>query len=552
MGASALWAGLIFLLAFLVQLIGMTRQVNAYDECLELFAAVRVMHGDLPYRDFWTMYGPAQFYIIAGLFKVFGTSVLVARLYHAFAGACVIAFLFVLLRNLISLSLSVSATVLALIWMTGVTDLSYEFPTYPALALTFASVLLLLPFLEERNRRFYLFLSGAFVGCVTLFRHDFGFYVFLCELLIIACRGLSFPNQREYVRAIAKNVRPMALYLAGLALILIPASIVLLVHVPAHDLYFDLIFVPARIYPKVRALPFPGFKFLFRSIRLRDWINVQQAIDYFPGTVALTSILYILQTGRVRGKEAVPGRRLHLLLTILLVFMTIKGLVRVSPIQLIQAIVLAIALLAVLVERVNSRQRVLVFLLACCFAIAALPTMLDAKVVFERSSANLRNLVGSQPDNYPGAPGGLFKDACRAQPGLERIRCFYIAPYEVQAIQYIQAHTSSSDRIYVGSTRHDRLWLNDLSFYFVSKRLSGTKWHDLHPGIETTADIQSEMIEDLKKSQTRYVILESTWDDFEEPNQSRVSSGVTLLDKFIAQNYKPAASFGPISILQHD
>ena len=34
--------------------------------------ACRVLAGDVPYRDFWTMYAPGQFYAVAGLFAAFG------------------------------------------------------------------------------------------------------------------------------------------------------------------------------------------------------------------------------------------------------------------------------------------------------------------------------------------------------------------------------------------------------------------------------------------------------------------------------------------------
>jgi hypothetical protein len=102
----------------------------------------------------------------------------------------------------------------------------------------------------------------------------------------------------------------------------------------------------------------------------------------------------------------------------------------------------------------------------------------------------------------------------------------------------------------VGAGRHDKLLQNDLVFYFVSERMSGTKWHDLHPGIQTTQEIQAEMIADLKRTGTTYVVLDSSFDDWIEPNQSRFSSGVRLLDDYIRQNYSQVASFGPISILR--
>ncbi|HEU4635352.1 MAG TPA: hypothetical protein VFS41_04190, partial [Edaphobacter sp.] len=70
--ASPLWnrnrvfveIGLLFLIALAVQVIGFKAKCGPYDEFLSLYGADRVLHGQMPYRDFWTMYGPAQFYVL--------------------------------------------------------------------------------------------------------------------------------------------------------------------------------------------------------------------------------------------------------------------------------------------------------------------------------------------------------------------------------------------------------------------------------------------------------------------------------------------------------
>ncbi len=553
-GVLALWGFAVFAFSFCVQLTGMSRVIVAYDECLELFAAVRVLHGDVPYRDFWTMYGPAQFYVIAGIFKVFGVSVMVARFYNAFAGACVVLLLFVLARKFMPPLFAAVVSLFAVLWATGVLFLTYEFPTYPALALTLASVLLLTPLFEDRVRPLPIAMSGLCVALVTLFRHDFGFYVFLCEFVMIIARDLRLPGSTSGTfHSWRGNLRQSAWYLVGMAAVLVPSAIVILKAVSWHDLYFDLIYVPGRIYPKVRSLPFPKPMFLLSCLKHRVWLGTEQAIDYFPICVGMTSIAYLAVTRHARKTEIRPqmaNRRLHILLTMLLVMMTIKGLVRVSPVQLIQAILLAILVLAILLVKTWQTHRVIRLLCVACLIVAALPTFTVSASVASRSLANVKDALGFKVDSFPGVPGGVLQDSCRVQPGLERMRCFYLDPFEVQAIQYIQAHTSPSDTIYVGAGRHDRLWLNDLAFYFVSKRMSGTKWHDLHPGIETTQEIQDQMVADLQRSQTKYVVLETSWDNEDEPNQSRFSSGVYTLDEFIHENYQQVAQFGPISVLK--
>jgi L-lactate utilization protein LutB len=90
-----------------------------------------------------------------------------------------------------------------------------------------------------------------------------------------------------------------------------------------------------------------------------------------------------------------------------------------------------------------------------------------------------------------------------------------------------------------------------MCYYFVSKRSSVTKWHQFDPGVQTTREIQSEIVTELQANRARYVVLTSEWDDWMEPNESARSSGVRLLDQYIRANYRIVASFGTTSILQY-
>jgi hypothetical protein len=63
----------VFGCAFLFLIITMYRFVNPYDEAVILVGSTRVLSGDIPYRDFYANYGPAQFYVLAALFKLFGS-----------------------------------------------------------------------------------------------------------------------------------------------------------------------------------------------------------------------------------------------------------------------------------------------------------------------------------------------------------------------------------------------------------------------------------------------------------------------------------------------
>src|SRR5262249_40239688 len=85
------------------------------DEGIILQGAERVLHGEVPYRDFFSFYTPGSFYLIALLFSVFGVSFMVARASLAVAGAICSAVTYVLARRVCSFGISVFAAVLATI-----------------------------------------------------------------------------------------------------------------------------------------------------------------------------------------------------------------------------------------------------------------------------------------------------------------------------------------------------------------------------------------------------------------------------------------------------
>ena len=53
-------AGTLFLLARPIK-----SPLNYYDEGLVLLNATNILHGDIPYRDFWTLYAPGYYYLLA-------------------------------------------------------------------------------------------------------------------------------------------------------------------------------------------------------------------------------------------------------------------------------------------------------------------------------------------------------------------------------------------------------------------------------------------------------------------------------------------------------
>src|SRR5437773_11733427 len=79
------------------------------DEGIVLRGAERILAGQIPYRDFFSFYTPGSFYLLAGLFRIFGDSFAVARISLALVGAICSVLTYVLARRVCSREIALFA-----------------------------------------------------------------------------------------------------------------------------------------------------------------------------------------------------------------------------------------------------------------------------------------------------------------------------------------------------------------------------------------------------------------------------------------------------------
>ena len=132
---------------------------------------------------------------------------------------------------------------------------------------------------------------------------------------------------------------------------------------------------------------------------------------------------------------------------------------------------------------------------------------------------------------------------------LERAGCVPLGQDQERAAEYVRAQTGPDERIFVGNTRHDLIFVNDLLFYFLAGRPSATRYAELHPGLATTLPIQQAIVQELSSQDVQWVVTLRMWES-REPNASSVSSGVTHLDDYIRDHYTTATTFGSYRVLR--
>lgn len=526
----------IFLTACVLQFVGMHPLVSLYDEGIILVGAERVLQGDLPYRDFWTLYGPGQFYLVSFLYSIFGVSDLTLRVYGILIKAAITSLAYLLIVPFARRSLALTGAVLVLFVLIGMHN--YGFPVFPALALAMTSLLLLDR--TEGTLATNLGLAGICAGIVTVFRQDLGVYA---ALAIAACCLLTAPpkntaaGQHHGGRGAATR---LIWFATGYTVIMLPVAVMLVSAVPLRDLQENLFTIPFTVYPAFRSLPFPTELIVPNDIA---WFHPRV---YAPFSVYVPFIVVIWSAAlefRHRYIGSPDHRNANVMLVPALLLMTLlftlKGLVRTSPLHSVQSIVLSIVLLAIGVARVDWRHpRERAFFapgLAVALALVVVVASFGVYAVVLATNALVRQTTNLRTRCF--------------YPELPRLRCASVDAETLAAAQFVRVNSHSSDVIYVGTDRHDKIMINDVAFYFLSERLAATKWQELHPGVQTTDRIQREMVSEMKRTPPAFVILNGRDLEGDEPNASRFSSGVFVLDDYIRSHFVEVQRFGAIRVL---
>ena len=555
-------SAVLFVVSIILLLVGLSPAAfNLYDEGITLYGADRILSGEVQYRDFWALYGPAQFSVLAGLFKVFGPSILVGRLWDVFIKACFAVIAFKVVDRMASRWLALASWFLSLAWLWSIAQ-PFGYPLVPAGLFVLLAAHALMIELEEPGKPRRMILVGVLLGIAALFRHDVGFYGFIASviaMMVVYFRERGLPRSDDALPSFGVSFLRLC---AGCTLIGGPVAVYLLAVVPFDDLWRQFVDYPFNHYAANRALPYPSlveYLSLATASFGERWYSrgldsLSLAVVYYLHFVLLfLSVVVLARVWRRDWLSEDESRTWHgiLVLAFLVSAMLLKLIVRPHIAHMIQVLVPGIVLAAVLLQVPDVRFRAIVspFLGLALLGLCIHPL---ARLVVSLEHPQLNNqITWEAQDAADGIPRSFFESLSDPPPGPPRARYFAIDEDQAAAIDYVRAHSEESERIYVGLHRHDRIWINDILFYFLAERGSATRYHELDPGLANTALIQEEIIFELAQDQTRLVVL-LTIDDraFTEPNDSSISTGITLLDEYIRENYTPVFEAGRYQVLR--
>lgn len=504
---------LLFAGAALMSGITMLDGIQPNDEGLMLQAAARIADGQVPYRDFWWFYPPGQPYLLAGLWELFGPSLLTWRILRVLCDAAVAVLAWALARRGGATQRIALAT-----WLAAALAMAYPsgpHPFPPTLVMCLGALLLM----ERRPA-----LAGTLAGLAAVWRIEFAAYLGLGVLLAYALR----PGTRS------ERVR-LALRFAGSA---IAVAVVLYLPVVAAaglgDSFDLLVRYPVEDFSDYQSLPFP--------LDYDGPLNTGSVGGFLSDSVEPLLVFYlplVLILGLFGALAALAfgfGRERwwQLAAAVFAVGMTHYMITRpdlfhTAPLAVMVA-VLASWALAERGERARGRALRMAATVVAAGAVAyAVVEGLDRRWLELRADrVELR---------LPVADGVRVREETRAP--LER------------AVRFVRRRTRPGEPIYVATRRADLVTAGAPLFYVLAERPNPTRYDIAAPGVVTTEPVQREIVRDLERSDVGTVVR---WTDpasaAPEPNRAGESTGVTVLDDHLARAYRRAVRFGPWLVLE--
>lgn len=525
---------LVFSASYVILFATSDAMVNQYDEGLILTGALRVMNGELPSRDYYANYGPAQFTILGTLFSFFGPTLLVARAYDTLLAASAVttaAAATAFTRSRIGY-IACLIVVLAFI-IIGRVPL---YPLTPAISIVLFSCLFAIKGLSDGwLMKRYLGLATCVAG-LMLFRYDLA--VLALVALAVPVIGLTVCQVNSCFLSHRQAIGIMSRAFACISLAIATVLVILFIFGLLKPAVTDLTQYSLPNYQDTRALPFPR-----PPTALREAPRFFNVFFVAGATVCCSAVIALAYFTTINRKHLISDT--HFVSIIVLGFVAafcyLKGIVRPSPEHFLLANVTAAVAFSVALDFLVS--------LPICNA-STIRKALHTALLFTLFAGSVGYLGLALRQNFYSHP--VYRDCQPLTPRLSTstLRPFTTRPEELWAAQYIAAHTKPTDRILSATGRHDKVFANNCSLYFVAQRLPCTRWHHYDPGVTNTVEVQKEIIRDIAAHKVDLIVRDTSWDTVMEPNRSCVSSGVLLLDEYIDQHFHKVAASGHIELWQ--
>jgi hypothetical protein len=538
------FARLLVGLAVLYFFIGINFDLNIYDEGIGLIGAERIGHGDIPYADFFTIYAPLNYYVIAGYSMLFGGSVMSPRFLDLILLVIALAVMHRIIQKSNDYQHKFFPGIALLLVLGFAHNSSYARPVVPAILFAALALLFTINQIYEEDYIWkdeddenpekkpkpltkYLVRSGIAAGLVIITQQVMGL-ILLFVLLINPF--VTFDVD------LRKKIKSSLKILASAAVIVLPVAIYFLASVPFEQLYEQLIRTPLVIYPEYRQISSISPLDIFEATNIKEQLTtLWQYIYQTRAFASLPLIFVLLDIYRTKKqKSPVPDRIKATFPLALFLSLLSFTVVRIDAEHFIPIWIFLLLTLFVYFDVKNTGKISMFLIYAVIAGLLILP--LAKKYQLVKKVNDKENYTKIQ--------------------GIQRAERFIISKKwyaDLQpAVKKIQELTDKNEKIFVCNERNDITYINDVMFYFLAERLPGTKYHELHPGVTTTLPVQKEIINDLKRNSVRYIVRMHGLNKLDKSGAvfQQAGKGAIFLDEYIITHCERVARFGMYEIMK--
>jgi hypothetical protein len=508
--------------------------------------ALRILAGEIPYRDFWTMYAPGQFYLVAALFYVFGFHVMVQGAAVLFLIASSASVLFHILRRRLGLPVK-EATILAGLFVLTEWSVGREVSSYETLVLcALLAINFLLRYFEGEGRR-NLVWAGACYGVGAWFKHDVAFYLTAGSALALFLAWIAAGRSRppEWLSPAGAIAR-----LAGAAAVVVLPVAGFFAWKAGPDIWQDLVRFPATDFPIVRGEPYPPFLRVWNGFatwlgdltspangftaftHLSVWI-----LAHMPEAVFVFAASWLYDSHRRLAPSKLAAGVLFL--ASMPFFWTaahVQQNTHLISMAIMSLLIGALVWTELPGGEVSRRLRriLLVGLAVYAAGMVLRPALSLARVAYLWPKSHVTDIPMVRGSRAPDDSLDVYEPIVR----------------------FVRQNVPPGEPIYVGVVRHDAIVINNQSFYYLAERPSATRYNELHPGLADDPWYQREMIDDINRHQVRCIVLwrfgwsDRYLDSIRDYRRARLPQlGATLLDEFLQREFEVLAQYGEYDLM---
>jgi 4-amino-4-deoxy-L-arabinose transferase-like glycosyltransferase len=243
------------------------RSTNLLDEGSTAAQALRVLNGELIYRDFFTVVTPGSYYTVAWLFRIFGEHLMVLRWAALVTGVGLACVTLIVARRISAWPFAAAAALMTTVWGWFLVA-----PNYYSLEAGLLGMIALACFLRAlasptppradgpaapkrlREGGWAVVAAGIATGFTVLIKQNVGAYVF-GGLLIAIWLSRIFAVENDWRARVNMSAR----FIGGVAIAVVPVVLWLMASGAGPYLYESWVYYPLVRYPERFSQPFPSF-----------------------------------------------------------------------------------------------------------------------------------------------------------------------------------------------------------------------------------------------------------------------------------------------------